>query len=166
MHRTLLSTCCLLSLVACGDPADKPDHTGETDTPVLRDGSYIGTMDLGVTGGGGEGACETEVTLGVLEGGEPAISGTGCCAVQGLSSHGDVDICIQVAGSMDADEALAGDLIGYEQGDSAAEPNGSWTGSFDADGALVGSGSGAMEHDMGSTSFELLYDIDLHLQPE
>jgi hypothetical protein len=162
MRRSLIPACLLLPLVACGDPADKPDDSA---TPVERDGSYAGTMLLEMTGGGGEGSCEAALTLGVMEDGEPAVSGAACCPVQGLSSHGDVDICIQLNGVLDEDDALSGDLIAYEQGDSEA-PNGSWTGSFDSDDALVGSGSGAMEHDMGSTSFELLYDVSFALAPE
>jgi hypothetical protein len=158
-----LSLCTLLPLIACGE-ADKSLDTGETGArDPARDGSYGGSMELNLSGGGGQGSCVVALELELLEGGEPAVSGASCCAVEGLSTHGDVDICVQISGAMDADEALGGDLAFYEQGAAASAPNGSWAGSFDADGALAGSGSGSLEHDMGATSFELLCDLGFEL---
>jgi len=151
-----------LLLCACGESVDKSDDTGETGD-VSRDGTYSGTMTLGMTGGGGDGSCEVELALEVMEGGIPAVSGSTCCAVEGLSSHGDVDICLQLGGAIDGDLTITGDLSAFEQGDAASEPNGTWAGSFDADGALSGSGSGAMQHNIGSTAFDLLYDADFTL---
>ncbi len=164
MPRSLLPVCLLLPLLACGDPADK--ETGDTgDTSVSRDGDYSGTMALSMSGGGGEGDCEAELTLGVLEGGEPGVSGGTCCAVEGLSEHGDVDICLQFAGTIDADDAITGFLIAAEEGDDS-EPNGDWEGSFSEDGALLGTGEGGMPHEMGSTSFTLDYTVSFELQRE
>jgi hypothetical protein len=165
MPRATLLACLPFALLACGEPEGKRNDTAESASPSL-DGDYAGTLSLGIIGGGGEGSCEAPLTVTLLTGGSPEASGTACCAVEGLTTHGDVDICVLLVGALDADRALAGDVIAHEQGGAAGEPNGSWAGSFEADGALVGRGSGTMEHDMGSTSFELLYDLDLALQPE
>ncbi len=153
----------LLLVIGCGEPDTKDSDTGAA--AVSRDGDYTGTMALAMSGGGGEGDCEVELTLGVLEGGEPAVSGGSCCAVQGLSSHGDVDICLQFAGSIDADGAITGFLIATEQG-SDSEPNGSWEGSVSDAGSLQATGDGEMPHEIGSTSFTLDYSITVALDRE
>ena len=159
IKRTLCLLCCLLPLTACGDPED----TGESAAPVVeRHGTYGGTMDLTMNGGGGEGSCQMEVELELLDG---TVTGGACCSVEGLSSHGDVDICFDVAGVHADDDSVSGDFTAYEEGYDPGDANGSWAGSFDASDALVGSGSGAMEHDVGTTSFELAYELSFTLPP-
>ncbi len=164
MSRTTLLSACLLCLVACGEADDKSDDTADSAPPVVeRDGTYSGTMDLVMTGGGGEGDCQLELELTVAD---DAVAGSACCSVEGLSSHGDVDICFDIDGALGDGNFADGDIVAYEQGEVPGDPNGSWTGGFDAEDDLVGSGDGAMDHDMGSSSFELLYDLsfDLTLQ--
>jgi hypothetical protein len=165
MLERLLFLASLLLLGACGDASEK-DDTAETAAPEGElDGVYGGTLNLSMSGGGGDGSCAVPLELVVQAGAEPEVAGSACCAVEGLSSHGDVDICLAVEGALEGLDALAGDLWAYEEGYEPGEVNGSWSGDLDAAGTVQGAGSGSMAHDVGSTSFELAYEIDFELSP-